>query len=84
MFLLSALASLADAYVNDAFGTSHRAHASVAGVPALLDDELCGVGKLVDAEITYLDFSSKDPNEKVGASKSLILTCDLLLVCRDL
>ena len=43
----SALAALADGYVNDAFGTSHRAHASVAGVPALLDAKLCGVGLLV-------------------------------------
>lgn len=61
------LAALADGYVNDAFGTSHRAHASVAGVPALLDDSLCGVGLLVDREITYLDFSGKKPDEKIGA-----------------
>jgi phosphoglycerate kinase len=65
--LFRGLAALADGYVNDAFGTSHRAHASVAGVPALLDDSLCGVGLLVDREITYLDFSGKKPDEKIGA-----------------
>lgn len=70
-----ALASLADGYVNDAFGTSHRAHASTAGVPALLDDSLCGVGLLVDKEITYLDFSDKKPDEKIGASK--FMSCHL-------
>lgn len=38
------LASIADAYINDAFGTCHRAHASVSGVPGLLPKEKCGVG----------------------------------------
>jgi len=50
------LASYADAYVNDAFGTCHRAHASVSGVPALLPKELCGIGCLVSSELAYLDF----------------------------
>lgn len=52
-----ALAKLCDAYVNDAFGASHRAHASVVGVPALVRDhapgllmtaELQALGRLVD------------------------------------
>jgi phosphoglycerate kinase len=52
-----ALAKLCDAYVNDAFGASHRAHASVVGVPALVHDhapgllmaaELQALGRLVD------------------------------------
>ena len=52
-----ALAKLCDAYVNDAFGASHRAHASVVGVPALIRDhapgllmgaELHALGRLVD------------------------------------
>lgn len=53
-----ALAKLCDAYVNDAFGASHRAHASVVGVPALVRDhapgllmaaELHALGRLTDA-----------------------------------
>lgn len=61
------LASLADAYINDAFGTAHRAHASVSGVPALLPKEKCGVGCLVASEVAYLDFSTLAEGEKVAA-----------------
>lgn len=68
---LRSLASLSDGYINDAFGTSHRAHASTAGVPAILDSELCGVGYLVASEIAYLDFKSLQPGETVSASKFL-------------
>ena len=52
------LADYADAYVNDAFGTCHRAHASVTGVPALLPPKLCGIGLLVEKELTNLDFDT--------------------------
>jgi phosphoglycerate kinase len=54
----AALADLADAYVNDAFGACHRAHASVVGVPErlpekaaglLLERELAALGRLVDS-----------------------------------
>jgi len=61
------LASIADAYINDAFGTCHRAHASVSGVPSLLPKERCGVGCLVASEVAYLDFSHLGENEKVVA-----------------
>lgn len=44
----AALARLGDVYVNDAFGTAHRAHASVAGVPALLPS---AAGLLMEKEI---------------------------------
>ncbi|MDD3375329.1 MAG: phosphoglycerate kinase, partial [Candidatus Omnitrophica bacterium] len=45
------LASLADVYVNDAFGTAHRAHASVAGITEYLS---AGAGFLLEKEIKYL------------------------------
>jgi len=61
------LASIADAYVNDAFGTCHRAHASVSGVPALLPKEKCGVGCLVAKEVAFLDFTSLGEDEVVAA-----------------
>mmetsp|Transcript_26854 Transcript_26854/g.47360 ORF Transcript_26854/g.47360 Transcript_26854/m.47360 type:complete len:438 (-) Transcript_26854:127-1440(-) len=61
------LAASADAYVNDAFGTAHRAHASVSGVPALLPKELCGIGYLVASEVAYLDFSNLGEKDKVAA-----------------
>jgi phosphoglycerate kinase len=47
-----ALGSLADAYVDDAFGTAHRAHASTAGVPALLSD--VAAGELLQSELRHL------------------------------
>jgi phosphoglycerate kinase len=68
-----ALASIADAYVQDAFGTCHRAHASVSGVPALLPASKCGVGCLVASEVAYLDFTSLGPNDKVAAGKSIYI-----------
>lgn len=61
------LASYADAYVNDAFGTCHRAHASVSGVPEQMPSELCGIGCLVASELAFLDFSNVGPQDKVAA-----------------
>ena len=48
-----ALAQLADRYVNDAFGTAHRAHASTAGVPAQLGD--VAAGDLLRSELAHLE-----------------------------
>jgi len=48
----SALTRLGDVYVNDAFGTAHRAHASTVGVPSLLKPAASGL--LMDAELEYL------------------------------
>ena len=73
MISLRQLASFADAYINDAFGTCHRAHASIAGVPALLNKFLCGLGCLVSSEVSYLDFSSIDKGTTVAASKSVCI-----------
>ncbi len=47
-----ALGALADVYVNDAFGSSHRAHASVTGVPALVSEK--GAGFLLEKEVREL------------------------------
>jgi phosphoglycerate kinase len=46
------LAALADVYVNDAFGSSHRAHASITGVPALVSEK--GAGFLLEKEVREL------------------------------
>ena len=46
------LAALADVYVNDAFGSSHRAHASVTGLPALVAEK--GAGFLLEKEVREL------------------------------
>ena len=53
------LASLADVYVNDAFGTAHRAHASTEGVTHYLSP--CVVGLLMAREIYYLSTSLQNP-----------------------
>lgn len=57
--LSAALAALADAYVNDAFGACHRAHASVVGVPQLLGDK--AAGHLLRTELTALSRLVTDP-----------------------
>jgi len=47
-----ALASYADVYVNDAFGTAHRAHASTAGITRFVGDK--GMGLLMEREVKFL------------------------------
>ncbi|HLK89582.1 MAG TPA: phosphoglycerate kinase [Polyangia bacterium] len=47
-----ALASYADVYVNDAFGTAHRAHASTAGITKFVGDK--GMGLLMEREVKFL------------------------------
>ena len=47
-----ALASYADVYVNDAFGTAHRAHASTAGIAKFVNDK--GMGFLMEREVKFL------------------------------
>lgn len=53
------LAALADVYVNDAFGTAHRAHASTEGVTHYLSP--CAAGFLMAREIYYLSTTLEDP-----------------------
>ncbi|MBS1728611.1 MAG: phosphoglycerate kinase [Armatimonadetes bacterium] len=58
------LASLADFYVNDAFGTAHRAHASTAGVADYLPS---AAGFLIDKEIEYLGKAVNEPKRPLVA-----------------
>ena len=53
------MAELADVYVNDAFGTAHRAHASTAGVTRFIS--ACAMGLLIQKEIAYLGEALDDP-----------------------
>lgn len=53
------LARLADAYVNDAFGTAHRAHASTEGVAHFLNPKVAGL--LVEKELTFLGGKTSNP-----------------------
>ena len=85
------LAELCDLYVNDAFGTAHRAHASTAGLPALMEER--AAGRLMFKEITFftkLLESPKTPfvavlggakvSDKIGVIKSLLDRVNVLLI----
>lgn len=86
----AALARLADVYVNDAFGTAHRAHASTVGVAQLLP---AAAGPLMHAEIQALDRLTRDPappfvavlggakvSDKIGVLRRLATQVDALLL----
>jgi phosphoglycerate kinase len=84
------LASLADLYVNDAFGSAHRAHASTEGVAKYLP----GVaGFLMEKEIRYLGAAIEDParpfvailggakiSDKIGVIRNLLVKADQILI----
>ena len=55
----SSLANLADVFVNDAFGTAHRAHASTFGVPSILADKVSGY--LIAKELEFLGNKTNTP-----------------------
>ncbi len=67
------LASMADFYVNDAFGVSHRAHASVHGITKFFDAEHRAAGFLLQREIQFFGKLMKNPTRPfaaiVGGSK---------------
>ncbi len=67
------LASMADFYVNDAFGVSHRAHASVEGITRFYDDAHKSAGFLLEREITFFSKLINNPVRPfaaiVGGSK---------------
>ena len=56
----SKLSKLADVYVNDAFGTAHRAHASTFGVPSQLNEKVSGY--LIAKELEFLGEKTSDPS----------------------
>ena len=67
------LASMADIYINDAFGVSHRAHASVEGITHFFDEEHKAAGFLLQKEIEFFGNITKTPVRPfaaiVGGSK---------------
>ncbi|RLA72396.1 MAG: phosphoglycerate kinase [Epsilonproteobacteria bacterium] len=71
--LAKTLADMADIYINDAFGVSHRAHASVEGITKYFDDEHKAAGFLLQKEIKFFDILIKRPVRPfaaiVGGSK---------------
>jgi phosphoglycerate kinase len=84
------LASMAEVYVNDAFGTAHRAHSSTAGVAAYLP-AVCGY--LIQKEITIMGQALENPkrpfvailggakvSDKIGVINNLIDKVDVLII----
>ena len=59
------LAKLGDVYVNDAFGTAHRAHASTEGVTKYFDE--CAAGYLIQKELKYLGGAIENPERPLVA-----------------
>ena len=59
------LASVADLYVNDAFGTAHRAHASTEGVTKYLSPSVAGL--LVEKELKFLQDAIENPKRPLAA-----------------
>lgn len=55
------LAKLGEVYVNDAFGTAHRAHASTAVITEFMDKNSCVAGLLMDKELQYLGKAVANP-----------------------
>lgn len=84
------LASLADIFVNDAFGTAHRAHCSTTGVAAFLP-AVCGY--LIQKEIKFMGGALANPkrplvailggakvSDKIGVISNLIEKCDTIII----
>jgi len=87
------LASLADVYINDAFGTAHREHASTFGAAQALQGKPRAIGFLIQKEIKFLGDAVSKParpfvailggakvSDKIQVIESLLGKCDTLLV----
>ena len=83
-------ASLADIYINDAFGTSHREHASNVGIATHLPN---GIGFLIEKELDNLELAVNNPerpftvilggskvSDKIGVIKNLVNKADYILI----
>ena len=86
------LASLADVFVNDAFGTAHRAHCSNVGVTEFIDGPAV-VGYLMEKEIRFLGQAVENPvrpfvailggakvSDKLAVIDNLLEKCDILII----
>jgi phosphoglycerate kinase len=89
------LATGVDIYVNDAFGSAHRAHASTAGVPEILKKRggLCAAGFLMEKELKYLGGALANParpfvailggakvSDKIAVIENLLQQADAVLI----
>lgn len=85
------LAAMADIYVNDAFGSAHRAHASTVGIASHLP--LAAAGLLMDKELEWLGKATKNPehpcvaliggakvSDKIEVIENLLKVVDTLLI----
>ncbi len=85
------LASLGDLFINDAFGSSHRAHCSVAGITEYLQP--AAAGYLLEKEIKYLENTVNDPrrpfvavlggakvSDKIGVIENLLSKVDTIII----
>jgi len=81
-------ASLGDIYINDAFGTSHRAHASNVGIASILPN---GIGFLIEKELKELDLTNIERpftvilggskvSDKIGVIENLVKIADHILI----
>lgn len=88
--LSKAFASLAEVYVNDAFGTAHRAHSSTTGVASYLP---AVSGFLIEKELNFLGTALENPerpfiailggkkvSDKIGVIKALLEKVDVLMI----
>ncbi len=82
--------SLGDIFINDAFGTSHRGHASNVGIASNLES---GIGFLIEEELEKLSLVTNNPekpfavilggakvSDKIGVIKNLVEKCDYIII----
>src|SRR5205823_8421982 len=87
------LAKLGDVYVNDAFGTAHREHASTFGVPQLMQGKPRVIGFLIQKELKFLGEAISNPrrpfvailggvkvSDKINVIQKLLEKADTLLI----